>query len=162
MHPEIIYLDVSCLNRPFDDQGQPRIRLESEAIALILERIDNKQLLQVSSDIADLEIKATADGNRRSRVRALLPRPENIGRLKPSTFGRARTLVKLGFKAADALHLAAAEEWKASAFLTCDDRLLKLARRCRTQLQVVVVNPLDWIEDHPDVTYPRPDSTPGT
>jgi hypothetical protein len=33
-----IYLDVCCLNRPFDDQCQERIRLESEAILLILER----------------------------------------------------------------------------------------------------------------------------
>jgi hypothetical protein len=32
-----IYLDVSCLNRPFDDQGQVRIRLETEAVTIILE-----------------------------------------------------------------------------------------------------------------------------
>jgi hypothetical protein len=32
-----VYLDVSCLNRPFDNQGQARIRLEAEATALILE-----------------------------------------------------------------------------------------------------------------------------
>lgn len=31
-----IYLDVCCLNRPFDDQRQDRVRLESEAILLIL------------------------------------------------------------------------------------------------------------------------------
>jgi hypothetical protein len=30
-----IYLDVSCLNRPFDDQRQVRIRLESEAILAV-------------------------------------------------------------------------------------------------------------------------------
>ena len=31
-----IYLDVCCLNRPFDGQRQDRIRLESEAVLLIL------------------------------------------------------------------------------------------------------------------------------
>ena len=31
-----VYLDVCCLNRPFDDQTQDRIRLESEAVLLIL------------------------------------------------------------------------------------------------------------------------------
>jgi len=31
-----IYLDVCCLNRPFDDQTQARIRLEAEAVLIIL------------------------------------------------------------------------------------------------------------------------------
>lgn len=35
-----IYLDTCCLNRPFDDQTQERIRLESEAVLAILSRIE--------------------------------------------------------------------------------------------------------------------------
>jgi hypothetical protein len=35
-----IYLDTCCLNRPFDDQTQERIRLESEAMLAILSRIE--------------------------------------------------------------------------------------------------------------------------
>ena len=31
-----IYLDVSSLNRPLDDQTQPRIRLEAEAVTIVL------------------------------------------------------------------------------------------------------------------------------
>ena len=38
-----IYLDVCCLNRPFDDQNQPRIRLESEAILIILAQYEREQ-----------------------------------------------------------------------------------------------------------------------
>ena len=34
-----IYLDVSCLNRPFDDQSQDRIRRESEAVLEIFDEI---------------------------------------------------------------------------------------------------------------------------
>jgi hypothetical protein len=30
-HPYRIYSDVCCLNRPFDDSSQDRIRLEAEA-----------------------------------------------------------------------------------------------------------------------------------
>ena len=37
-----IYLDVCCLNRPFDDQSQPRIRLESETILIILAQCEQK------------------------------------------------------------------------------------------------------------------------
>lgn len=31
-----IYLDMCCLKRPFDDQSQPRIRLETEAVLALL------------------------------------------------------------------------------------------------------------------------------
>jgi hypothetical protein len=31
-----IYLDMCCLKRPFDDQSQPRIRLETEAALALL------------------------------------------------------------------------------------------------------------------------------
>ena len=32
----LIYLDMCCLKRPFDDQSQPRIRLETEAVLALL------------------------------------------------------------------------------------------------------------------------------
>jgi hypothetical protein len=63
-----IYFDVSCLNRPFDDQTQPRIRLESEAILLILQRIDSGDWQHVASEMTILEIEAIEDRNRRERV----------------------------------------------------------------------------------------------
>jgi hypothetical protein len=31
-----IYLDVCCLNRPFDDQTQPRIYLETQSVMTII------------------------------------------------------------------------------------------------------------------------------
>ena len=33
-------MDLCCLNRPFDDQSQARVALESQAVVLILEKID--------------------------------------------------------------------------------------------------------------------------
>src|SRR5712671_779205 len=102
-----LYLDVSCLNRPFDDQTQPRIRLESEAIALILEGIDAGTWEEVSSRMVEIELLNIADETRRRRVLELIPR----GRIElvTSVFDRARELVNRGFGAADTVHLAAAE-----------------------------------------------------
>ena len=34
-----IYLDVCCQNRPYDDQSQDRVRVESEAVRRILARV---------------------------------------------------------------------------------------------------------------------------
>ena len=44
-----IYLDVCCLNRPFDDQSIDRIHLESEAIAAFAE---NKSVSEQSFAVA--------------------------------------------------------------------------------------------------------------
>jgi predicted nucleic acid-binding protein len=142
-----IYLDVSCLNRPFDDQSQVRIRLEAEAIVLILERLDVGVWRQVSSGIAVIEIDAIADEERRVNVRRFLPEPEDVHPLSKTTFERAQQLEKLGFKAADAVHVAAAEECRAEVLLSCDDRLCKLAKRHEKRLRVAVANPLTWLQE---------------
>jgi hypothetical protein len=34
-----LYIDLSCFNRPFDDQGQERIRRETQAVFDVLRRI---------------------------------------------------------------------------------------------------------------------------
>src|ERR1700680_101105 len=97
-----VYLDVSCLNPPFDDQTQARIRLESEAVTLIFERIDSGLWTHVSSEMAEREIAAMPDTERRKRVRALLPKPTI--ELTESIWARAAELQALRFKPADAVH----------------------------------------------------------
>lgn len=145
-----VYLDVSCLNRPFDDQRQTRIRLESEAVLLIFERIEAGYLRQVSSQIAEIEIDAISDHERQRRVAVLLSSCMDIMELTPAVFARAKELEHHGFKAADALHVAAAEALKADLLLTCDDRLCRAAARKAARLAVVVANPLDWLKENPD------------
>jgi predicted nucleic acid-binding protein len=142
-----IYLNVSCLNRPFDDQEQTRIRLEAAAVGMILERIDEGQWIHVSSEMVRIENDANPDAKRRGRVQLLLPEEANVGMLTPSTFARAQALQKLGFKPADALHVAAAEEARVDILLTCDDRLLRTAQRHANRLQVPVRNPLTWLDE---------------
>ena len=40
----LIYLDMCCFNRPFDDQSQTRIRFETEAKLELQERVRKKEL----------------------------------------------------------------------------------------------------------------------
>ena len=48
------YLDLCCLKRPFDDQSQPRVRLESEAmLALLGQRPQGLHLVRAAA--RDLE-----------------------------------------------------------------------------------------------------------
>lgn len=140
-----VYLDVSCLNRPFDDQRQTRIRLESEAVTLILDRIDAGDWRLLSSEIVRIEVAAMTDRDRKRRVQALFVDSDDTISLTEEVFRRAAKLVKLGFKAADALHVASSECLDADVLLTCDDRLIRLGRRNRKVLRVVIVDPVSWL-----------------
>lgn len=56
---------------------------------------------------------------------------------------------KGGLLAKDAIHLACASYINADFFLTCDDRLIKQAKRLK--LEIVVMNPVDYIRQ--EVTH---------
>jgi predicted nucleic acid-binding protein len=140
-----IYVDVSCLNRPFDDQRQARIHLEAEAVTIILDRCEQGGWEHVTSRMTEIEIDANPDEHRRARVRQLLP--ESLLELSGDVFERAAELERIGFKAADAVHVAAAEALTADVLLSCDDRLLRVAHRQRSQLRVPVANPIDWLKE---------------
>jgi predicted nucleic acid-binding protein len=141
-----IYLDVSCLNRPFDDQSQTRIRLEAEATTMILEKCGRGEWQQISSEMVDIEIDAMPDTDRRARVRLLLPQEKARLKLTDEIFTRAEALESMGFKRADAVHVAAAEFQSADVLLSCDDRMCRLARRRHAKLNVHIANPLDWLK----------------
>ncbi len=138
---------MSCLKRPFDDQEQARIRLAAAAVGMILEKVDEGRWIHISSEMADIEIEANPDPKRRASVQLLLPEPGKIVMLTPPIFTRASALELLGFKPADALHVAAAEEAGADVLLTCDDRFCRTGQRHGKDLQVAVRNPLNWLNE---------------
>ena len=61
-------MDVCCLNRPFDDQTQDRIHMESEAILTILGHCETGNWKLIGSEIIDLEILKIPDKYRKERV----------------------------------------------------------------------------------------------
>lgn len=140
-----IYMDVCCLNRPFDDWGQPRIRLEAEAVAAILEHCQTGDWLLVASTALESEIAQTPETTRRQQVMDLLAAAKINMKITSATIQRAGDLQELGFKPFDALHIACAEAANVDAFLTTDDRLLRKASTHIDQLNVKVQNPLTWL-----------------
>jgi predicted nucleic acid-binding protein len=140
-----VYLDVCCLNRPFDDQTQDRIRLEAEAVLLILRHLEAKDWHWLGSEAIDLEVSRTADQERRRRVQLLTISAHESVQVGATEINRARELEQIGFHTVDALHIACAEAGSADVFLTTDDRLLRLAGRAIHQLHVPVANPLGWL-----------------
>ncbi len=142
-----IYLDVCCLNRPFDDQTRDRIHLESEAVVLILKNIRSRDWEWVNSEVVDYEIGQTPDMERRNRVGSLTRYATRTVLIDKAIAKRASELETIGFGAYDALHLACAEQADVDVFLTTDDRLLRLSRECSGMIKVKVDNPLSWLTE---------------
>ncbi len=140
-----IYLDVCCLNRPFDDQRQDRIRLEAEAVLLILGRCEAGTWQWLSSAVVEEEVNNTPSSERRARVRNMLSGVHGTVALTDVAIARAQELKAMRFRTYDALHLACAEQATVDVFLTTDDRVLRIATRHTAQLKVRVANPLDWL-----------------
>jgi predicted nucleic acid-binding protein len=123
-----IYLDGCCLNRLTDDQSQPRIREEAEAIEGILRLVQDGRATWVSSRVLEIEIGRNPDLERREDVLTLLAFADEVVVPGPEDAARAKSLEQLVFGEFDALHLACAERATADVFLTTDDSLLRRAR----------------------------------
>jgi len=64
----LVYLDICCFNRPFDDQSQLRVRLESEAKLSIQEQIRAGAIELAWSYMIDFEHSANPYEERRDTI----------------------------------------------------------------------------------------------
>ena len=143
---EKIYIDTCALNRIADDQSQPRVRQEAEAMVGILDLVAAGRLIWSASTVLHFEVQRTPDPIRRMGTLKLLSNATETVSPTLKTLQRASDLALGGLAYLDALHFATAEQQDADSFITTDDRLLK---QVRVRLQITrpeVVNPVEWIE----------------
>ena len=137
-----VYLDNCCFNRPFDDQFQLRIRLETEAKLYIQENICLNKLELVWSYVMDFENASNPFEERAGyidtwREKAVLDIEESDDILE-----LVKEISSFGLKSKDALHVAAAIEGKCSYFFTTDDGILK---KMRAYKKIKVMSPVEFI-----------------
>ena len=137
-----IDLDLCCLKRPFDDQSQPRIRLESEAVLALLRQAGDRTEF-IRSAALDLENEQNPLRWRAARVRMWLEAQLLVVPADAALTARTAELMSMGFKNFDAFHLASAELTGCDAFSTTDDRLLAGGQRHPGAVRVRVMNPVD-------------------
>ena len=126
----IIYLDNCCYNRPFDDQTQERIHLESEAILMILQRRQAGIYRVVGSNILELEMERMHDAAKKQKVKELYKAADLHINYTENIKKRSKEIMVLSkIRTFDSLHIAAAEEAKADVMLTTDDKLEKMAEK---------------------------------
>ena len=138
-----IYMDVCCLNRPFDDLSQDRINLEAEAVLSIISHCDKGEWTLVSSGIIEYELSKMPDIDRLEKVQTLYAVAGEHIKLSIHAEQRAVYFVQNGLTPFDGLHLALAETSGVDVFLTTDYRLLRIANK--TDLKIKVANPVSWL-----------------
>lgn len=139
-----VYLDICCLNRPFDDQTQERIRLEAEALLLILEAVQESRCELIGSRVLDVENRNNPDEEKRREIGNCLRLAGTYVYTDRNVLERAGELQGSGFDAYDAMHLACAEQANADVFITTDDKIRKKSEQVDV-LKVRVVNPVDLV-----------------
>ncbi len=136
-----IYLDTSVYNRPFDDQLQPRIWLETMAFFMILQLIEKQETDLITSSVLAFENSNNPFAERRRWVTNCLKLSEKNLSLNDVIRERASNLERQGIKPIDALHLACAETGEAEYFLTCDDKIVKRYE----ENEMTALNPVGFI-----------------
>jgi len=134
-----IYLDNSVFNRPFDNQNQQRILLETASFLAILEVIKTGKITLVISDATLYENNRNPFLERRLWIAHYCKLASKILSLDETILKRAKELEPYQIKNIDAIHIACAEKLKTDYFLTCDDRLIN--RYNRMDQKVIVINP---------------------
>lgn len=141
-----IYLDNCCFNRPFDDQSQLRIRLESEAKLKIQTDIQAGNLDLVWSYILEAENEANPFEERKRAIRewknyAIMNFDEETAILD-----KANMLNQIGLRSKDALHISCAISAGCQYFLTTDDKILNKNVLIE---ELTIIDPIGFIREVP-------------
>ncbi|OGT11194.1 MAG: PIN domain protein [Gallionellales bacterium RIFCSPHIGHO2_02_FULL_57_16] len=124
-----IYLDLCCFNRPYDDQAQTRIRLETEAKLVLQQKVCDGACELLWSAILDYENSRNPFDERLLAIQQWRQMAVSCVMADVGVVAEARSIMAFGVAEFDALHAASAVAGGANVFVTTDDKLLKNLRR---------------------------------
>ena len=143
---DYIYLDYNCFQRGFDDPRQIKIQLEALACEEVFKQAEKKSVGLVWSFMHEDEnslcpfLERKWEATRLSDLCKIKVDPEK------EIYNFAKDFQqKAKLSAKDAVHLACAFYAKCKIFLSCDDELLKRAKRLN--LEMKVMNPIDYVRE---------------
>lgn len=139
-----IYFDICAIQRPLDDHSQLRIRLEAEAMLLLIQLCETGRLDLLISAAHEIENRQNPYPDRQAHATDVLLLATYRVPSSADVAERTAEYARLGLKRLDAFHLAAAVTSGATFFCTTDDQLLKRGKTMNTET-TSVVSPLELI-----------------
>ena len=143
-----VYLDNCCYNRPFDEQGELRVVVETIAKLQIQALMRMGRIEYAWSDVLGLEVSHNPFKDRQERILDWMVGAAVYIESTEDVVERGREIEALGVKPKDALHLASAEKAECDWFFTTDKGILKKVHRLGGMR---VANPIEFaMEDDDD------------
>lgn len=138
---QTIYLDLCCYNRPFDEQKQTRVHMETQAKLEVQELAKQGLVKLVWSYVLDYENSLNPVASRRQSIDLW----RDIAHVKvagdDAVLETARKIEHTySLKSFDALHVACALASNSHIFITTDDFIL---RKMKLDTSIRVVNPIE-------------------
>jgi len=141
MHIETIYLDTCTYNRPFDNQTQLRVSLETQAKLYIQSLIIDNKLDLIYSYVCSYENNANPFENKKLSIYEFSKFAKYYVLENNNILFKSNEITKHGIKTVDALHLACAIDAKTDYFITVDDGIL----RYKTD-EIIIFDPIMFIK----------------
>jgi predicted nucleic acid-binding protein len=143
---ELIYLDYNCFQRGFDDPRQIKIRLEALVCQEIFAKAESKEVNLAWSFMHADENALCPFIERKIEVLRL----SGLCEVRIAPRDEVITIAKdfqerAGLSSKDSLHLACAHHAGCMVFLTCDEDLIKRAKRLNLSMRIM--NPVDYIRE---------------
>ena len=135
-----IYLDNCGYNRPFDNQSQMKIRLETEAKLYIQYGIREKKYLLVWSYMLDYENSINPYEEKRNAIALWKEIASDYCRSSNDVLLAGRAIMEYGIRAKDALHIACAIKSGCEYFITTDEKLTN-----KSLTNITIINQIDFV-----------------
>ena len=139
-----VYLDNCCYGRPFDDQSQLRVRLETAAKLEVQTLMRIGVLEYVWSDMLVTEACDNPSQENCEKILSWRDRAALYVAIDANIERRANEIMAFGVKTADALHLACAESAGCDWFFTVDKGILK---KVSSLGSMRIANPMQFIQE---------------
>ena len=137
-----LYLDMCTFNRPFDDQNQLKIKLETEAKLFIQQGIKNGNYELVWSYILEYENSQNKYDDRRNAILSW----KNFAKIycteNDEIIEYAENLKRINIRTKDALHIACSVYTKSNFFITTDRQLFNLRLN-----DIKIINPMAFFNE---------------
>ncbi len=138
-----IYLDNCCFNRPFDQQDQIRVYLETQAKLHIQDLIKQSKIQLVWSFMLDIENRDNPFSEKRFTIQKWDKFAYADIDFSDDILLAAKEIIKLGLRNKDALHIISAYTGNCSYFITTDDEICKKIIEYKG---MKILNPIDFIK----------------
>lgn len=143
-----VYLDMCCYNRPYDDQGQLKISMETQSKLYIQTLIKDGKLKLVTSYMLRYECGNNPFEMRRNAIFDFIDKYTYayVGIERQIAIEeKAAEIMKTGIKYKDACHVASAIYGECEYFISTDARLLKYKSN-----EIKMVTPIEFVLETED------------